>query len=162
MTFELLTPAEMAEADRLTIAAGPIDGIGLMRRAGDAIAAVILERYPGAAGVAVLCGPGNNGGDGYVVAEDAAQGRRRGDRCGAPSAPRAGSDAAIAAAECAVEPQPLAAFAPESGSLVVDALFGAGLVAALERRLCRSAIERLGEAGVDESSPSTCRAACPG
>ena len=40
-----------------------------MRRAGQAVAAVILERFPEAAGVAVLAGPGNNGGDGYVIAE---------------------------------------------------------------------------------------------
>ena len=39
---ELLTPAEMAEADRLTIEAGPFDGMGLMRRAGAAVAAVVL------------------------------------------------------------------------------------------------------------------------
>lgn len=41
MSDELLTPAEMAEADRLTIAAGPADGIGLMRRAGEAVAAEV-------------------------------------------------------------------------------------------------------------------------
>ena len=66
---ELLTPAEMAEADRLTIEAGPFDGMALMRRAGAAVAAVVLERYPAASRVHVLCGPGNNGGDGYVVAK---------------------------------------------------------------------------------------------
>ncbi|TIS94138.1 MAG: bifunctional ADP-dependent NAD(P)H-hydrate dehydratase/NAD(P)H-hydrate epimerase, partial [Mesorhizobium sp.] len=69
MSHELLTSAEMGEADRLTIAAGPTDGIGLMRRAGQAIAAQVLRRYPAAAHVHVLCGPGNNGGDGYVVAQ---------------------------------------------------------------------------------------------
>ena len=103
----------MAEADRLTIAAGPIDGIGLMRRAGNAIASAILERFPDAAGVAVLAGPGNNGGDGYVIAEEL---RRAGVAVTLwrAEAPRAGSDAAIAAAECAVEPRELAAFAPET------------------------------------------------
>src|SRR4051794_7551956 len=60
---ELLTPAEMGEADRLTIAGDLIDGIGLMRRAGDAVADALLERFPDAPGVAVLAGPGNNGGD---------------------------------------------------------------------------------------------------
>ena len=48
MSNELLSPAEMSEADRLTIAAGPTDGIGLMRRAGEAVAAEILKRYPSA------------------------------------------------------------------------------------------------------------------
>jgi hydroxyethylthiazole kinase-like uncharacterized protein yjeF len=69
MTHELLTPEEMAEADRLTVDAGPFGGMDLMRRAGAAVASVVLERYPAAARVHVLCGPGNNGGDGYVVAK---------------------------------------------------------------------------------------------
>ena len=68
MGMEILTPAEMAEADRLAIEAGPYKGIGLMRRAGEAVAAIVLERFPAAHEVHVLCGPGNNGGDGYGVA----------------------------------------------------------------------------------------------
>jgi hydroxyethylthiazole kinase-like uncharacterized protein yjeF len=124
---ELLTPAEMGEADRLTVAAGLIDGIGLMRRAGDAVADALLQRFPDAPCVAVLAGPGNNGGDGYVVAEHL---RRAGlaVTLWRDEAPRAGTDAAIAASECAVEPRPLDSFAPEPGWVVVDALFGAGLV----------------------------------
>ncbi|KUM24778.1 bifunctional ADP-dependent (S)-NAD(P)H-hydrate dehydratase/NAD(P)H-hydrate epimerase [Mesorhizobium loti] len=126
MHSELLSPAEMAEADRLAIAAGPLDGYGLMRRAGEAVAALVLARYPGATRVHVLCGPGNNGGDGYIVA-------RLLQESGADVAlwvsgePRAGSDAALAAADCPLERRPLPAFAAEPGSLVVDALYGAGL-----------------------------------
>ena len=111
MMHELLTPAEMAKADRLAIAAGPLDGMGLMRRAGAAVAAVVLEHYPPAARVHVLCGPGNNGGDGYVVAkllhEAGAQ-----VSVWALGDPRPGTDAAIAAAECPVEANPLAGFEP--------------------------------------------------
>lgn len=126
MPFELLTPSEMADADRLAIAHGPLDGIGLMRRAGDAVARLILERFPEAPGVSVLAGPGNNGGDGYVVAENLA---RSGVavtlwRAGPP---QSGTDAAIAAGECRVPPQALREFEPQPGWLVVDALFGAGL-----------------------------------
>lgn len=126
MSNELLSPVEMAEADRLAIAAGPLDGYGLMRRAGAEVAAVVLARYPAATRVHVLCGTGNNGGDGYVVARLLAE-------AGVDVAvwvsgkPRAGSDAAIAAAECPVAPRPLTAFAPDFGSMVVDALYGAGL-----------------------------------
>jgi len=126
MSHELLSPVEMAEADRLAIAAGPLDGIGLMRRAGEAVAAVVLARYPAAAHVHVLCGPGNNGGDGYVVASllqesgvDVAM--------WVSGKPRAGSDAALAAAKCPVKARPLAAFTAEKGSVIVDALYGAGL-----------------------------------
>jgi hydroxyethylthiazole kinase-like uncharacterized protein yjeF len=124
---ELLTPAEMGEADRLTISGGLIDGIGLMRRAGDAVADALLRRFPDAPGVAVLAGPGNNGGDGYVVAEHL---RRAGlaVTLWRDEAPRAGTDAAIAAGECKVEPRPLGSFAPEPGCVVLDALFGAGLM----------------------------------
>ncbi len=124
--LELLSPAEMAEADRLAIAAGPLDGYGLMQRAGEAVAAVVLARYPAASCVHVLCGPGNNGGDGYVVARLL---RESGVdiTLWASGEPRAGSDAAIAASECTLERRPLSAFAAEPGSLVVDALYGAGL-----------------------------------
>lgn len=126
MRNELLSPAEMAEADRLAIAAGPLDGYGLMKRAGEAVAAVVLARYPAATRVHVLCGPGNNGGDGYVVA-------RLLQESGVDvvlwvsGEPRAGSDAALAAGECTLERRPLAAFAAAPGALVVDALYGAGL-----------------------------------
>ncbi|RWC41011.1 MAG: NAD(P)H-hydrate dehydratase [Mesorhizobium sp.] len=126
MSNELLFPAEMSEADRLTIAAGPAGGIGLMRRAGEAVAAEILKRYPSATHVHVLCGPGNNGGDGYVVARILA-GSGVGTTIWASGAPRPESDAALAAAECPIKPRPLSGFDAESGSIVVDALYGAGL-----------------------------------
>ena len=145
LAFEILTPDEMAKADRLTIKSGLVDGIGLMRRAGQAVAAVILERFPEAAGVAVLAGPGNNGGDGYVIADEL---RRAGVDVTLWRAepPRRGTDAAIAAAECTVPPRPLADFAPEPGWLVVDALFGAGLARALDG-VYAEAIGKLDAAG---------------
>ncbi|MCF6100327.1 NAD(P)H-hydrate dehydratase [Mesorhizobium muleiense] len=126
MSNEILSPAEMAEADRLTISAGPFDGIGLMRNAGGAVAAVVLAHFPAARRVHVLCGPGNNGGDGYVVA------RILGDSAvdvllWASGSPKAGSDAALAASECRVSPRPLSEFAADKGSILVDALYGAGL-----------------------------------
>jgi ADP-dependent NAD(P)H-hydrate dehydratase / NAD(P)H-hydrate epimerase len=68
---ELLTTAEMATADRLTIAAG-IPGAFLMDRAGTAVAKAasrLLEtRRPQSGRIAIFCGPGNNGGDGFVAA----------------------------------------------------------------------------------------------
>src|SRR5437763_275920 len=62
----LLTPTEMGEADRLTIAGG-IPGISLMENAGQAVADALSRRWPRQPVVA-LCGPGNNGGDGFVAA----------------------------------------------------------------------------------------------
>ena len=74
----------------------------------------------------MLCGPGNNGGDGYVIAEIL-------KRSGVPveifaeGLPRAGSDAEHAARACSVPRQSLDAFQPLPDTLVVDALYGAGL-----------------------------------
>ena len=62
----LLCIDEMYKADSLTIDRGT-PGIELMENAGAAIAHEIMERWPKRE-VAVLCGPGNNGGDGFVVA----------------------------------------------------------------------------------------------
>ncbi|MEQ1953494.1 NAD(P)H-hydrate dehydratase [Mesorhizobium sp. CN2-181] len=136
MPFEVLTPEEMGECDRRAIAAGPFDGFALMKRAGAAVAALVLERFSAAAHVDVLCGPGNNGGDGYVVAELL---RRSGVSVSvfADRPPRAKSDAALAAAACSVPPQPLAAFAPRPDGIVVDALFGAGLARELDGSMRR-------------------------
>jgi len=126
MASEILTPGEMAEVDRRAIARGPLDGISLMRNAGTAVARMVLERYQQARLVHVLCGPGNNGGDGYVVAR-LLQESGVAVSIWASGPPRLGSDAALAVAECPVEARPLAEFMPEPGSIVVDALFGAGL-----------------------------------
>ncbi len=66
----VVTPAEMAEADRRTIAAGT-PGAVLMDRAGHAVAWGVRRRLGGTYGrrVVVACGPGNNGGDGIIAAE---------------------------------------------------------------------------------------------
>ncbi|SFK73852.1 yjeF C-terminal region, hydroxyethylthiazole kinase-related/yjeF N-terminal region [Mesorhizobium albiziae] len=141
---QLLTSTEMAKADRLAIASGPFDGIALMRNAGAAVAAIVLERYPHAAVVHILCGPGNNGGDGYVVAKLlAAAGVAV--SLWSSGAPRNGSDAALAAAECPLRPKPLGGFEPAPGSVAIDALFGAGLSKAVEGDAA-TAIARCAEA----------------
>ena len=64
---KLITVAQMRAAEQRAMAAGT-SGAVLMERAGRAVADAICRATPAAGRVAVLCGPGNNGGDGYVIA----------------------------------------------------------------------------------------------
>lgn len=124
----LLTPAEMAEADRL---AG--NGPALMEAAGRAVARAIQARFRSRP-VLVLAGPGNNGGDGYVAARHLE--RAGWDVAVAPLAPpRAGSDAAGAAARWRGPLRALTEANIARAGLVVDALFGAGLARPLDAPL---------------------------
>ena len=63
---ELLTPAEMSKADRFAISAGT-PGIKLMERAGLAVADEAVRLTKSRGRIAVVCGPGGNGGDGFVA-----------------------------------------------------------------------------------------------
>lgn len=129
MTPHLLTPAEMSEADRLTIAAGT-PGIDLMERAGAAVAEAIRQAYPRGP-ILILCGPGNNGGDGYVAArllKDAGWPVR----LAALAPPRAGSDAAHHAALWRGPVEPVLEEMAIGEGIIVDALFGAGLTRPLD------------------------------
>ena len=131
MPHEILTPQEMADVDAAAIAAGPFDGYRLMLNAGAALTAEVMRRYPGAARFDVLAGPGNNGGDGYVVARLLAEAG-----CAvnvwAHGKPRPGSDAELAARDCPVAAKPFVDYRPDTASLVVDALYGAGLARPLD------------------------------
>ncbi|OYU71665.1 MAG: bifunctional ADP-dependent NAD(P)H-hydrate dehydratase/NAD(P)H-hydrate epimerase [Alphaproteobacteria bacterium PA2] len=124
----------MAAADAAAVSAGQsIDG--LMARAGLAVADEICERFR-ARPTAVLCGPGNNGGDGYVVA------RILGDRgwpvwVEALSSPS--TDAAIHAASLWKGPVHALGQTDHVPELTVDALFGAGLGRPLEGVAARMA-----------------------
>lgn len=66
--FPVLTAEEMREADRRTIAEVGLPGAVLMENAGAGVVAALRRRFGAARRVSVLCGKGNNGGDGYVVA----------------------------------------------------------------------------------------------
>jgi hydroxyethylthiazole kinase-like uncharacterized protein yjeF len=119
---EILTVAEMAAADRAAIAGG-VSGVELMEHAGAAVVDAIVERFERCA-VTVLCGPGNNGGDGYVAARLlAARGWDvRVETLGPPKSP----DAIAAAGRWTGPVGPLVNREVTEG-LIVDALFGAGL-----------------------------------
>lgn len=69
---ELLTAAQMRAIEQAAIASGQVTGLELMERAGQGVVQAIFEEWPELATTShravVLCGPGNNGGDGFVVA----------------------------------------------------------------------------------------------
>ncbi len=129
--LELLTAAEMARADQLTMAGGT-PGLALMENAGRAIAdEAELMAEPGAR-IAVLCGPGNNGGDGFVAA------RLLRERGYAVSVALLGArdalkgDAACMAAAWTGPVVPMTPVVFEDAAVVIDAMFGAGLARPLD------------------------------
>jgi ADP-dependent NAD(P)H-hydrate dehydratase / NAD(P)H-hydrate epimerase len=124
--IELLTNAEMAQADRLTIAGG-IAGIDLMERAGRAVADAVAVRHPIGSRVVVVAGTGNNGGDGFVTARLLAQRGFRARLLLAGELSRLKADAARAAKAWKGPVEPAAPGELGDAAVVVDALFGAGL-----------------------------------
>jgi hydroxyethylthiazole kinase-like uncharacterized protein yjeF len=148
---EILTVGQMGEADKAAIAAGT-PGIVLMERAGQAVAEAIEARFAPCP-TTVLVGPGNNGGDGYVVARLL---RERGWPVRVEAlAPARSADAQAAAAAWngAVEP-----FNPRGprADLIIDALFGAGLDRPLGAEPARLALalDRAGTPVVAIDAPS--------
>ncbi len=130
---ELLTTAQMMRADRLTIESG-VPSMSLMEKAAAAIARVtsLILQKTSARRVLVLCGPGNNGGDGYVAAR-LLRSQRFKVRVGALVPPeQLRGDAALAAKAWTGPVEPAASCELDGVDLVVDALFGAGLARDLE------------------------------
>ncbi|THU04181.1 NAD(P)H-hydrate dehydratase [Lampropedia puyangensis] len=115
----------MTQADQACIAAG-VAGTVLMQRAGQAVALAMMRRWQPCR-VAVLCGPGNNGGDGFIIAQSL---RDKGWSVAvfllqAPQQLRA--DAAWALQQWQGPIDDAASFDAAEWDLVVDAIFGAGL-----------------------------------
>jgi ADP-dependent NAD(P)H-hydrate dehydratase / NAD(P)H-hydrate epimerase len=132
---EVLTPAEMAEADSLAVAGG-IAGFDLMRSAGAAVAEA-AEDMVEEGDILVLAGPGNNGGDGFVAATllRAAGRDVRVALLGERGALK--GDAARAADEYDGPVETLGPHTAISADLVIDALFGAGLTRPLSGEAAR-------------------------
>jgi NAD(P)H-hydrate epimerase len=129
----LLSVAQMTEADRLTIAAGT-PGLLLMQNAGDAVVREIVARWSPRP-VTVLCGPGNNGGDGFVVANGLARIGWQARVALLGQRENLKGDAREHAMRWSGRIEAVTPAAIEGAALVVDALFGAGLSRALEPAL---------------------------
>ena len=66
--MKIVTAAEMREIDRVTSERFGVPSLALMENAGSAVAEFVLSQYPFAKLIGVICGKGNNGGDGFVAA----------------------------------------------------------------------------------------------
>ena len=135
----------MGRADRLAVAAG-VSSPTLMENAGRAVADEAALMVPAGARIAILCGPGNNGGDGFVAARHL---RALGYDVRLASLATIAAlkgDAAVMAQRCGGEAAPLSASVLDGAQLIVDALFGAGLTRPLEGAAA-AAVEAMNAAG---------------
>ncbi len=124
--LELLTSEEMAAADRLAVESG-VPSLELMEKAGRAVADEVFRRFPDARRIAILCGPGNNGGDGFVAARHLLE-KGYAVRLGfGGDIERLPKDAAAMAKLWTGETEPLTEALLAGTDVVIDALFGAGL-----------------------------------
>jgi hydroxyethylthiazole kinase-like uncharacterized protein yjeF len=122
--IELLTTAEMAEADRLAIAGG-VAGLELMENGGRAVADA-AARMQGRR-VVVVAGPGNNGGDGFVAARYLAERGAAARVSFVGDRKRLKGDAALAAQRWTGPTEEASPASLRDSDLIIDALFGAGL-----------------------------------
>lgn len=129
LPYALYRAAQVRELDRLAIEDYGIPGAVLMERAGTAVYRLLRQRWPGVRDLAVVCGAGNNGGDGYVVARLA---RLEGLgvrvlQVGDPA--RLQGDALLMAERYRAADGTLAdtMALPKETGLILDALFGTGL-----------------------------------
>ena len=134
--LELLTPAEMGQADALTIASG-VTGLTLMEHAGRAVADEALRMLPADGSIVVLCGPGNNGGDGFVAARLIAEAGVAVRLCLLGERDTLRGDAAAMASRWAREIEPFAPDVIAGADLIIDAIFGAGLSRPVEGAAAR-------------------------
>ncbi|TNF63359.1 MAG: NAD(P)H-hydrate epimerase, partial [Rhodobacteraceae bacterium] len=137
---ELLTAAQMRAIERAAIGSGEVTGLELMERAGRGVVEAIFEEWPELAKTShravVLCGPGNNGGDGFAVARLLKEWGwevgvfLHGDPARLPPDARVNRDRWTELGEV----RPLEEAPKRSGAadLFIDALFGTGLARALD------------------------------
>lgn len=71
--MKIVSAAEMRAIDRVTTEKFGVPTLTLMENAGSAVSRFVLDDYPDAERIGVICGKGNNGGDGFVAARKLAE-----------------------------------------------------------------------------------------
>ncbi len=122
---EVISVSQMYAADQAAMARN-ISGETLMETAGGEVASAILERF-GPCPATILCGPGNNGGDGFVIARHLRKAGAKVRLALLGDKSKLKGDAAIMAKRWRGRVAPMDENALQGAELVVDALFGAGL-----------------------------------
>lgn len=123
-------PEAVRTLDSTATSAFGISGYELMGRAAEAVCAAASARWPGAQPWLVLCGAGNNGGDGYVIARLARRAGRDVRVCALADPGALTGDAATAWRDFVADGGAVVPFAPHllaDAGLVVDAILGTGL-----------------------------------
>lgn len=126
----LYSPAAIREIDAAAIRALGIGGLGLMKRAGAAAYGSLRRRWPSARRLCVVCGTGNNGGDGYIVARLAQEDGLEVELMTLSDSEKLWGDALAAAQTFKAaggHDQPFTAEALADADVIVDAIVGTGL-----------------------------------
>jgi NAD(P)H-hydrate epimerase len=130
LPIAVYSAAQVRALDQRAIESLPVSGYTLMKRAGEAALRYLRSRWPMSTRIVIVCGGGNNGGDGYVLARFAqAAGLEVSVIAAAPVAALKGearqAHADFAASGGAV--RPLSTALLREGEVIVDAVFGIGL-----------------------------------
>ncbi len=148
--MKIVTAAEMREIDRITTEQYGIPSLKLMENAGIGVAEYVLAEYPDADRICVVCGKGNNGGDGFVVARKLIQAKKNVDVLLLARPEEVHGDAATMMAGL---PLRVKSVSNESGlsriddcDLIIDAILGTGIHPPVQG-LYASAIEAINESG---------------
>ena len=144
---ELLTPSQMAVADRTAIESGT-PGIDLMEAAGQVLFETVEKHFSKALRILVVCGPGNNGGDGYVVAGLLHQQNRQVAVYSPLGTEKLSGDAKLAFQRLPGDIKQVENPDYDSADLIIDALFGAGLSKDITGKLAK-VIEQINDAPAD-------------
>ncbi len=136
----LYTSAQVRAIERTAIETFGLTGYTLMERAGAGALRCLRERWPAVRRIAVICGPGNNGGDGYVLARLARAAGCEVTVLAASAPQRLHGDALRACEDWRAAGGSVHAFTPqalEPAEVLVDALLGTGLAGAVREDLTR-------------------------